>query len=439
MVCKDIILGICNSRQHQQRWSIKPARARWKCFGNFSGISVAWLFLMWSSSVAVKNQYIPVKELCTRRDEDNFLRSRPRTIDGAQIVSENERDVDNCVVTFQTESILQRFMIRFESLTIDCNDNLIIYDGAHAIGRAIESISCEKSGDTVGRNGVIMTTSNFATLKYKTDSWGTEENGFKMIITAFRNSTLYGCHNGFQCSNDQCIAHELVCDNIHHCIDGADERHSEFCSFRADGALFSAIMSTGRICPCQKIDNSQKIANESLWRNPALGIPGWMGLDKSATIAIVLALILLTAALGVAYKLFFCKRNRDLRNDELRTANTGQYHGPSAMKSVNGVPGSSSTTATSMSLQMKNDSFRRNHNNYHYSNGGLQHTSNGNGLQGPGPPPALGSNVVESSNMLVSMNLPPSGNGRRPAVGRGFNFNKSFWLNLRPRLFWLPL
>ena len=82
-----------------------------------------------------------MKELCTRRDEDNFLRSRPRTIDGAQIVSENERDVDNCVVTFQTESILQRFMIRFESLTIDCNDNLIIYDGAHAIGRAIVSLN----------------------------------------------------------------------------------------------------------------------------------------------------------------------------------------------------------------------------------------------------------------------------------------------------------
>ena len=101
-----------------------------------------------------------------------------------------------------------------------------------------ESISCEKSGDTVGRNGVIMTTSNFATLKYKTDSWGTEENGFKMIITAFRNSTLYGCHNGFQCSNDQCIAHELVCDNIHHCIDGADERHSEFCSCKFFVTMF---------------------------------------------------------------------------------------------------------------------------------------------------------------------------------------------------------
>ena len=52
-----------------------------------------------------------------------------------------------------------------------------------------------------------------------------------------------------------------------------------------------------------------------------------MGLDKSATIAIVMALILLTAALGAAYKLYFCRRNRDLRTDELRTANTGQYHG----------------------------------------------------------------------------------------------------------------
>ena len=37
---------------------------------------------------------------------------------------------------------------------------------------------------------------------------------------------------------------------------------------RAEGALFSAIMSTGRICPCQKKDNSKKIARESVWHNP---------------------------------------------------------------------------------------------------------------------------------------------------------------------------
>ena len=59
----------------------------------------------------------------------------------------------------------------------------------------------------------------------------------------------------------------------------------------------------------------------------ALGLPGWMGLDKSAAIAIVLGCILLTTALATAYKLYHCRRNRDLRNDEMRTANTGQYHG----------------------------------------------------------------------------------------------------------------
>jgi hypothetical protein len=59
----------------------------------------------------------------------------------------------------------------------------------------------------------------------------------------------------------------------------------------------------------------------------ALGFPGWLGLDRSAAIAIVMAIVLITAALGTAYKLYHCRRNRELRNDEARTANTGQYHG----------------------------------------------------------------------------------------------------------------
>ena len=66
----------------------------------------------------------------------------------------------------------------------------------------------------------------------------------------------------------------------------------------------------------------------------ALGLPGWMGLDKSAAIAIVLGCILLTTALATAYKLYHCRRNRDLRNDEMRTANTGQYHGKYLFSSV---------------------------------------------------------------------------------------------------------
>lgn len=54
-------------------------------------------------------------------------------IDGAVVTSKNERNLD-CVITFQTLSVLQRFMLRFERLKIDCNDHLYIYDVANAVG-----------------------------------------------------------------------------------------------------------------------------------------------------------------------------------------------------------------------------------------------------------------------------------------------------------------
>lgn len=62
-----------------------------------------------------------------------FLRDLYRKIDGAVLTSQNERDLD-CAITFQTHSILQRFMLRFDQLQLDCNDHLYIYDGAHAVG-----------------------------------------------------------------------------------------------------------------------------------------------------------------------------------------------------------------------------------------------------------------------------------------------------------------
>ena len=96
--------------------------------------------------------------------------------------------------------------------------------------------------------------------------------------------------------------------------------------------------------------------------------------------------------------------------------------GPPNMKHVNGVPGSGSTTATSVSLgHYKGDQYRRT---------AMYHHSNGNGLNGHG--------ITESSNMLISMAAPGnSGNERRPADGRGYN--KSFWHNLQLHHFWLPL
>ena len=47
-------------------------------------------------------------------------------------------------------------------------------------------MSCEKTIHTFGTDGVLFTRTNFLTLKYRTDSWGTDAHGFKLIITAFK-------------------------------------------------------------------------------------------------------------------------------------------------------------------------------------------------------------------------------------------------------------
>lgn len=65
--------------------------------------------------------------------KNHFLQQLYRKIDGAVLFSQNEKKID-CVITFQTHSILQRFMLRFDGLQLDCNDHLYIYDGAHAVG-----------------------------------------------------------------------------------------------------------------------------------------------------------------------------------------------------------------------------------------------------------------------------------------------------------------
>lgn len=62
----------------------------------------------------------------------------------------SESDINpDCVITFQTDSILQKFMIRFEKLALDCNDHLIIFDGGHAIGK---SKVCSKFLEKIGSN-----------------------------------------------------------------------------------------------------------------------------------------------------------------------------------------------------------------------------------------------------------------------------------------------
>lgn len=188
-----------------------------------------------------------------------------RKTEGAVLWSQNERNLD-CTLTFQTHSILQRFLVRFDALQLDCNDHLYVYDGAHATGNAKVyssdlftvsiliselclqmDISCRNTKQSVGN---IITQSNFLTLKYVTDGWGTDSNGFKMVVTAIKNiSKSFKSHKShsykwhfntysiadhsckeFRCkSSEFCISADLVCDSINHCADGTDESPYSLC------------------------------------------------------------------------------------------------------------------------------------------------------------------------------------------------------------------
>ncbi|XP_037069494.1 uncharacterized protein LOC119090861, partial [Pollicipes pollicipes] len=98
------------------------------------GWHVAWTALLAavllgpSGCDAEPSQEHSIAELC----KHHFLQTLNHIIDGATLYSRNERNLD-CKLTFQTESILQRFMVRFDYLQLDCNDHLYIHDGAHAI------------------------------------------------------------------------------------------------------------------------------------------------------------------------------------------------------------------------------------------------------------------------------------------------------------------
>lgn len=86
-------------------------------------------------------------KLCEK--PNNFILSTYKKIDGAEIISNNEKNLD-CTMTFQTHSILQRFMLRFEKLKLDCNDHLLVYDNAHANGAQKADISCKNTKENTG-------------------------------------------------------------------------------------------------------------------------------------------------------------------------------------------------------------------------------------------------------------------------------------------------
>lgn len=169
---------------------------------------------------AEKSKQYYMNSLC----KNHFLQQLYRKIDGAVLWSQNERNLD-CIITFQTHSILQRFMLRFDMLQLDCNDHLYVYDGAHAVATPKVDISCRNTKQTVSS---ILTRTNFVTLKYVTDGWGTDANGFKLVITSVKDPK-HTCKD-FTCSQREfCIHPDLLCDGINHCGDNSDESVHNLC------------------------------------------------------------------------------------------------------------------------------------------------------------------------------------------------------------------
>ncbi|XP_037529908.1 low-density lipoprotein receptor-related protein 10 [Rhipicephalus sanguineus] len=189
-------------------------------------ISLLTLFASRHGIFADVNKSFNVSSLCLRDRHASLY----RTIDGAVLTSEGESNLD-CVITFQTDSILKRFLLRFERLSLDCHDHLAIFDGTHAIGRSKANLSCGSSPSDVGD---ISTQGNFVTLRYTTDNESPQGSGFKLVITAYRNRFRDDMPNlrcqDFQCNNTLCISSNLTCDGVNHCGDNSDETSHASCA-----------------------------------------------------------------------------------------------------------------------------------------------------------------------------------------------------------------
>ncbi|XP_063851216.1 uncharacterized protein LOC135094781 isoform X1 [Scylla paramamosain] len=236
---------------------------------SWCGVRLSLLLLVTARLAVVSskdNNLYTVSELC----QDSFMKQHNRMIEGAVLASRGERNL-KCEVTFQTASVLQRFMLRFERLQLDCNDHLYIYDGAHVTEPHKADLSCRSTLQNVG---TLYTKSNFVTLKYVTDQWGPKDNGFRLLITAFKDKKHTCLH--FRCETTNfCVDRELTCDGVNHCGDGSDE-------------------------------------STNLARCPPTPLYEVLGVSGALLVAIVTSVALLCCACGVAVVVCVYRRNRAL-------------------------------------------------------------------------------------------------------------------------------
>ncbi|XP_017080811.1 uncharacterized protein LOC108114371 [Drosophila eugracilis] len=242
---------------------------------------------------AEKSKHYYMQSLC----KNHFLQQLYRKIDGAVLWSQNERNLD-CIITFQTHSVLQRFMLRFDMLQLDCNDHLLVYDGAHAVATPKIDISCRNTKNTVN---ALLTRTNFVTLKYVTDGWGTDANGFKLVITSVKDPK-HTCKDFTCATREFCIHPDLLCDGINHCGDNSDESVQNLCQSEASSTVF--------------------------------------GLDMTWFVLIVVGVLLVLSALIVAVAICVCRRqdeNAANQNTALQVHHTADTNGSSKHLHYHGI------------------------------------------------------------------------------------------------------
>eukprot|EP00099_Drosophila_melanogaster_P001906 NP_001097587.1 uncharacterized protein Dmel_CG6024, isoform C [Drosophila melanogaster] len=246
-----------------------------------------------SQVAAEKSKHYYMQSLC----KNHFLQQLYRKIDGAVLWSQNERNLD-CIITFQTHSVLQRFMLRFDMLQLDCNDHLLVYDGAHAVATPKIDISCRNTKNTVN---ALLTRTNFVTLKYVTDGWGTDANGFKLVITSVKDPK-HTCKDFTCATREFCIHPDLLCDGINHCGDNSDESVQNLCQNETSSTVF--------------------------------------GLDMTWFVLIVVGVLLVLSALIVAVAICVCRRqdeNAANQNTALQVHHTADTNGSSKHLHYHGI------------------------------------------------------------------------------------------------------
>ncbi|KPI98469.1 hypothetical protein RR46_03621 [Papilio xuthus] len=104
-------------------------------------------------------------------------------------------------------------------------ESVISYHDVDDATTTTADLSCRNTKQQVG---ALFTRSNFVTLKYVTDNWGTDANGFKLVITAVKDPK-HGCKE-FRCKQREfCVSADLACDGVDHCADGSDEDTAALC------------------------------------------------------------------------------------------------------------------------------------------------------------------------------------------------------------------